>query len=39
MRETTVLQPVLEQFPAQINRENISRIREFLGGIREFGCR
>jgi len=30
-----VLQPLLEQFPTQINRENISGNREFLNGIRE----
>ena len=35
LHETTVLQPLLEQFPKQIIRENNLRIREFLNGIRE----
>jgi hypothetical protein len=30
-----VLQPLFEQFPRQIIRENNLRIREFLNGIRE----
>jgi hypothetical protein len=34
-QETAALQPLLEQFPKQIIRENILRIREFLNGIRE----
>src|ERR1700682_4895896 len=36
MRKTPVLQPVLEQFPTQTNRENILRNREFLASNREF---
>jgi hypothetical protein len=35
-QETAVLQPLLEQFPMQINRENILKNREFLSAIREF---
>jgi hypothetical protein len=34
-QETAALQPLLEQFPTQIIRDNILRIREFLNGIRE----
>jgi hypothetical protein len=34
-QETAALQPLLEQFPTQIIRENILRIREFLNGIRK----
>jgi hypothetical protein len=34
-QETAALQPLLEQFPTQIIRENILRIREFFNGIRE----
>ncbi len=36
MRETAVLQPLLEQFPTQINRENILGNRESFSGNREF---
>jgi hypothetical protein len=36
LHETPVLQPFLEQFPTQTNRENILRNREFLAGNREF---
>jgi hypothetical protein len=35
-QETAVPQPFLEQFPTQINRENISTKREFSAGNREF---
>jgi hypothetical protein len=35
-QETAALQRFPEQFPTQINRENISRNREFFGGNREF---
>jgi hypothetical protein len=35
-QETAALQPLLEQFPTQTNRENILRNREFLAGNREF---
>jgi len=33
--KTAALQALLEEFPTQLNRENIPRIREVLGGIRE----
>jgi hypothetical protein len=33
---TAALQPLLEQFPTQTNRDNILRNREFLAGNREF---
>jgi hypothetical protein len=35
-QETAVLQPLITQFPLQINREIISRNREILVGNREF---
>jgi hypothetical protein len=35
-QETAVLQPLIEQFPTQINREIISEIREFLSDNRDF---
>jgi hypothetical protein len=35
-RKTPVPQPLLGKFPAKINRENISKNREFFAGIREF---
>jgi len=35
-QETPVLQRLIEQFPAQINRENISGNREFFARNREF---
>jgi hypothetical protein len=35
-QETAALQPLSEQFPTQINRENILRIRELFSGNREF---
>src|SRR6266516_5067857 len=38
LHETTVLQRLFTKFPTQINRENISRNRDFLAGNREF-CR
>jgi hypothetical protein len=34
-QETAALQPLPEQFPTRIIRENILRIREFFNGIRE----
>jgi hypothetical protein len=37
MQDTAVLQRFLAQFPKQIIREKISKNKEFLGGIREFG--
>src|SRR5258707_15889692 len=37
-QETAALQPLPEQFPTQINRENILRIRELSSGNREFQC-
>src|SRR5882757_3194675 len=36
-QDTAVLQRFLAQFPKQIIREKISKNREFLGDIREFG--
>jgi hypothetical protein len=36
MQETSVLQRLLVQFPAQINREYISGNREVLASNREF---
>jgi hypothetical protein len=35
-QEPAVLQPLIEQFPTQINREIISEIREFLSDNRDF---
>jgi hypothetical protein len=35
-QETAVLQPLIEKFPTQINREIISKIREFLSDNRDF---
>jgi len=35
-QETAALQRLFEQFPTQINRENISKSREFLAVNREF---
>jgi hypothetical protein len=35
-REAAVPQGFFKQFPMKINRENISRNREFLAGNREF---
>jgi len=35
-QETAALQPLPEQFPNQINRENILGIRESFSGNREF---
>jgi len=37
--KTAVPQRFLTKFPAQTNRENILRIRQFLGGIRECNLR
>jgi hypothetical protein len=36
LHETAVLQRLFDQFPTQINRENISKNREFLAVNREF---
>ena len=36
LQETAVLQRLVAQFPTRINRENISKNREFFAGIREF---
>jgi hypothetical protein len=38
-QETAAPQSLFAQFPTQINRENISRNREFFAGIREFSER
>jgi hypothetical protein len=38
IQETAVLQPLIEQFPTQINREIISEIRVFKSKNREFSC-
>jgi hypothetical protein len=39
LHETTVLQRLFTKFPTQINRENISKNREFLAVNREFHLR
>jgi hypothetical protein len=39
LQETAVLQRLLAQFPTQINRENISKNRDFLANNREFDLR
>jgi hypothetical protein len=36
--EAPALQPLLDQFPTQIIRENILRIRDFLSDNREYSC-
>jgi hypothetical protein len=38
-QETPALQPLIEQFPTGINRENIAGNREFLSANREFHCK
>ena len=38
-QETAVQQPLLKQFPTQVNRENILRIRELFRKNREFSRR
>jgi hypothetical protein len=38
-QEIVALQPLLEQFPKQINREKIAGNREFLSANREFHCK
>jgi hypothetical protein len=37
-QETAILQPLIEQFPTQINREIISDIRVIKSKNREFSC-